>query len=340
MRRREFISAIAGAAVWPLQARAEQPAIGVLSHGPRSAVEIPVEAQTMPTVGVVSFASSTTTQFPKPFLRRMNQLGWEEGRSYQALFRWAEGHIDRFPGLIDELVTERVNVLVALGEPALKAARAATGVIPIVGMAGDMVMTGFAASMGRPGGNATGVSLQTNELDVKRLQLLHEAVPAARRIGVLADPAALSTRPQLEEAAHDLDLGLVVVNAGNPEEVTDGLHSLESAHVDAVNVLASPFFATVRQAIIERLNRARLPAIYHFPEEARQGGLLGYGVRLDAAIEQVAGLVAKILRGARPEDLPVENAEKIDLVVNLKTAKSIGLTIPPLFLAQADEVIE
>jgi putative ABC transport system substrate-binding protein len=269
----------------------------------------------------------------------MRELGWEEGRNYQVLFQWAEGAVERFPALADKLVSRHVNVIVALGEPPIEAARRATTTIPIVGMADDMVRMGL-ASMSRPGGNATGVNIQASELDVKRLELLHEALPAAKRIGVLADPAIPSTRPQLEEAARKLDLVLVVVDASNVDAVADALDALASANLDAVNVLASPLLSTLRQVIIKQLNQARLPAIYQFPEAAKEGGLLAYGARIEVGFQQVAGLVAKILRGIRAEDLPVEDVDKIDLVVNLKTAKALGIQVPAALLAQADEVVE
>jgi putative tryptophan/tyrosine transport system substrate-binding protein len=195
--------------------------------------------------------------------------------------------------------------------------------------------------MAHPGGNITGVSIFASELNVKRLALLHEAVPAAKRIGVLADPTSITKRPEREQAAHELNLEFVVVNASNPEEVAHGLDALEAAHLDAVKVLASPVFANVRGLVIERLNRARLPTIYELPEMADEGGLLAYGARFQRAIwPKVGRLVAKILRGARPEDLPVEQPERIDLVVNLRTAKALDLTVPSPLLARADEVIE
>jgi ABC-type uncharacterized transport system substrate-binding protein len=296
--------------------------------------------QSMPTVGVVSPASSSTTQFPEPFLRTMKELGWEEGRNYRVLFRWAEGHLDRITGIADELVSERVSVIVALGDPTLEAVRRASTTIPIVAMVDDLVKSGLAASVARPGGNITGAHLRSVQFDAKRLELLHEAVPAARKIGVLVDPAEPSTRLQLDEAARMLKLELVVGSARNPEEVAHALDVLETAHVDAVNVLASSRFTPWHKLMIERLNHAGIPAIFNWPETAKEGGFLGYGPRLQLAFRHVAGLVAKILRGAHPDELPVEQPDKIDLVVNLKTAKLLGLMIPPAFLARADEVIE
>jgi putative ABC transport system substrate-binding protein len=173
---------------------------------------------------------------------------------------------------------------------------------------------------------------------VKRLEILHQAFPVAKRNGALALPdPGFDTRPELETAARQFDLELFVITI---EELTAGLDALQSAPVDAINVLASPFAPLVRATIVDRLNRARLPAIYEFPEIAEQGGLLGYGVRLELASRLAARLVSKILRGARPEDLPIEQPDKFDLVVNLKTAKALGLTIPPTLLLLADEVIE
>jgi putative ABC transport system substrate-binding protein len=211
-------------------------------------------------------------------------------------------------------------VIVVLGDPSIKAAQRATTTIPIVGMADDMVKRGYAASLAKPGGNITGVSILASELDVKRLELLHVTLPAAQRIGVLADSTTISTLPQLDAAARSLALDLVVVNVRNREEVPRSLDALEAAHVDGVNVLASALLGSARALIIERLNQMRLPAIYQFPEMAEAGGFLGWGSREQLAFRHVAGLVAKILQGARPEDLPIEQPAKIDLVVNLKTA--------------------
>ena len=319
MRRRDFIAVLGGAVfAWPLAARPQQ---------------------AMPTVGVVVAGTRKTSTFPEPFLRSMKELGWDEDRNYRVLFLGTEGYNDRYPGLVGELVAQRVNVIIVFGNPGIEAARRATTTIPIVGVADDIVKSGFAVSMAHPGGNTTGVSILARELDVKRLELLHEAVPAAKRIGVLADPR-VTNRSQLDEAAHQLNLELVMVDARTREEVAAGLDALEAARLDAVNVLSSPAFFNVRGLVIERLNRARLPAIYEWPEMADEGGLLGYGARLRRVWPKVARLVAKILRRARPEDLPVEQPEKIDLVVNLRTARALGLTIPPSILIRADEAIE
>jgi putative tryptophan/tyrosine transport system substrate-binding protein len=320
MRRREFIALVSASVTWPFAALAQQ---------------------AMPTVGVISTASPTTTTFGALFPMLMKEFGWEKNRNYRIFFRFAEGHIDRVPVLTDELLGEKVKVMVALGEASIQAAQRATKTIPIVGLSADMVRTGLAASMARPGGNLTGVNALANELDVKRLGILHEAVPAAKRIGVLALPdRAFDTLPELETAARQLDLELVVISIRRTDELAQGLDALQSARVHAVNVLASSVVVPLRSSIIEALNRARLPAIYHFPDLAEEGGFLGYGPRLELSYRLVSRLVSNILRGARPEDLPIEQPDRFDLVVNLKTADALGITVPPALLVQANKVIE
>jgi putative tryptophan/tyrosine transport system substrate-binding protein len=321
MRRREFITLVGGsAATWPLVAHAQQ---------------------TMPTIGIVTTASPTTTRVVPLLVGSLEEDGWNENQNYRVAYRWAEGHPDRIPAFINELVTQRANVIVVFGEAGIQAAQQATKTIPIVGIGADMVRTGRAATLSRPGGNLTGVNVLAGELDVKRLEILHQSVSSAKRIGALALPdPGFDTRPELETAARQLDLELVVVTVHHLEELTEAVDALQSARVDAVNVLASSFLSSARARIIEGLNRARLPAIYEYPEIAEEGGLLGYGPRIALIPKQAARLVSKILRGARPEDLPVEQADRFDLVVNLKTAKALGLTMPPTLLVRADKVIE
>ena len=207
-------------------------------------------------------------------------------------------------------------------------------------MADDMVGSGLAASMARPGGNTTGVSILSPELDVKRLEILHEFVPQARRIAVLADTTTISTRTQLASAARDLGVQLLVFEIQNSAEIGGTLDAIARARVDAVNVLASPLLNATRQLIIERTRNARLPAIYQFPETAEEGGLLSYGPRILLCYRHVVSLVDKVLRGTKPADLPIEQPSKFELAVNLKTAIDIGMTIPPTLLLRADEVIE
>jgi putative tryptophan/tyrosine transport system substrate-binding protein len=267
----------------------------------------------------------------------MRAIGWEDGRNVRFLFVWAEGRNERAPVLAEELVAQNVDLIVTFGDPAIRAVQRATQAIPIVGMTDDMVGSGLAASMARPGGNTTGVSILAPELDVKRLEILHEFVPQARRIAVLADPSTISTRTQLASAARDLR---VVFEVQDPAEIGRPLDAIAMGRVEAVNVLASPQLNAARHVIIERTRNARLPAIYQFPETAEEGGLLSYGPRVLLCFRHVVSLVDKVLRGTKPADLPIEQPTKFKLVVNLKAAIAIGMTIPPTLLLRADQVLE
>ena len=322
LRRRDFFALLGGAAAaWPLAAPAQQgsmPLVGVLRPNPKDIVE----------------------SFAEPFRRYMKAIGWEEGRNIRFLFVWAEGHSERAPALVGELIAQNVDLIIPFGDPAIRAAQSATKTIPIVGMTDDMIGSGLAASLARPGGNTTGVSILASELDVKRLEILHEFVPPARRIAVLADSTTISTRAQLTSAARDLDVELVRFEAGSPDELARALDAMAVAKVEAVNVLASPLLNAWRLQIINRMHDARLPAIYQWAETAEDGGLLAYGPRNLLCYRHVVSLVDKVLRGAKPADLPIEQPSKYELAVNLKTASAIGMTISPTLLLRADEVIE
>jgi putative tryptophan/tyrosine transport system substrate-binding protein len=322
VKRREFITLLGGAAAaWPVVARAQQgrlPVVGVLRPNRKDVLET----------------------FAEPFRRYMKAIGWEEGRNVRFLFVWTEGLSERAPALAGELVAQNVDLIVTFGDPATGAAQQATSAIPIVAMTDDMVGSGLAASLARPGGNTTGVSILASELDVKRLEVLHEFVPQARRVAVLADSTTVSTRTQLASAGRDLDVELVWFEAASPEELSRAVDALTAAKVEAVNVLASPLLNLWRLQIIDRMRDVRLPAVYQWPESAEDGGLLAYGPRNLLCYRHVVSLVDKVLRGAKPADLPIEQPTKFELAVNLKTAGAIGLTIPPTLLLRADEVIE
>jgi putative ABC transport system substrate-binding protein len=322
MRRRDFITLLGSAATaWPLAARAQQsrvPVVGVLRINPKDVNET----------------------FAEPFQRYMKELGWEEGRNIRFQFLWAGGQSEQLPVLARELVTRKVDLIITFGNPAVQAVQRMTTTIPIVGMSDDMVGAGLAASMARPGGNTTGVSILGGELDIKRHELLHEFAPQARRIAALADPSTFSSRPQLENASRAFSVELLIFTAQDLDEISRALDAMEAAGVEAVNVLASPILNAARAFIIDRLRRARLPSIFEWPETAEDGGLLGYGPRNLLVYRRVASLVDKVLRGTSPADLPIEQPTKFELVVNLKTAQAIGLTIPPALLLRADEVIE
>jgi putative ABC transport system substrate-binding protein len=270
--------------------------------------------------------------------RDLAEFGWEAERNLRLVVRTSAGTNETLPALAADLIAQNVDLIFTAGDRATIAAQRASTSIPIVGVCDDMVGSHLVESMARPGGNTTGMSIFASELDVKRLQLLHELVPQATRIGILADPTTISTRPQLEAVAPMLRVELTIALAANPAEIGAALDHL--AGLDAVNVLASPILDDARDLIINGLNQVRLPAIYQWPELAELGGLAGYGPRLTGVLRDAIRIVDKILRGARPSDIPVEQPTRFELVVNLKTAKALGLTIPPSILARADEVIE
>jgi putative ABC transport system substrate-binding protein len=322
VRRRDFINLLGGATLaWPLTAHAQQgriPVIGVLRPNPKDVLET----------------------FAEPFRRYMKAIGWEEGRNIRFLFAWTESRNERAIALANELVGQKVDLIIAFGDQATRAAQRATRTIPIVAMTDDMIGSGLAASMARPGGNTTGVSILASELNVKRLEILHEFVPQRRRIAVLADSTTISSSAQLASAARDLGVELSTFAAQDPDELSRTLDAIAATQVDALNVLASPLLNVSRLTIIDRMRAARLPAIYQWPESAEDGGLLAYGPRNLLCYRHVISLVDKVLRGAKPADLPIEQPSKFELAVNLKTASALGMTISPTLLLRADEVIE
>jgi putative tryptophan/tyrosine transport system substrate-binding protein len=295
----------------------------------------------VPVVGVLRINPKDVNEtFVEPFQRYMKDLGWEEGRNVRFQFLWAGGQYEQLPVLARELAERKVDLIITFGNPAVQAVQRVTTTIPIVGMTDDMVRAGLAASMARPGGNTTGVSILGSELDVKRHELLHEFAPQARQIAVLADSSEFTSRLQLESASRVFGVELFIFTAQNRDEIRQALDAMESARVEAVNILASPVLNAARAFIIDRLRRARLPSIFEWPESAEDGGLLGYGPRFLLVYRHVAGLVDKVLRGTAPADLPIEQPTRFELVINLKTAKAIGFDVPPMLLARADAVIE
>jgi putative tryptophan/tyrosine transport system substrate-binding protein len=270
----------------------------------------------------------------------LRTAGFVEGRNL-IIAGW-EARPEQFADRAAELVRAKVDaIFCGGGNVAIEAAQRATTNIPIVGMTDDMVGSGLVRSFAHPGGNTTGVSILASELDVKRLQILHEFFPSARRIAVLADPTTISTREQLADAAHDIGVDLVRFEASSSDEISRALDALALAKVQAVNVLASPILFSNRRLIIDRAAGLRVPAIYQWPEMAEEGGLLAYGPRnVQVLREMIARLLVKVLQGAAPGELPVEQPTKFELVVNLKTAKAMGTVIPETLLPRADKVIE
>jgi putative ABC transport system substrate-binding protein len=320
MRRREFIAGLGSAAVWPVLAQAQQPGrtyrIGGLAAAPR-----------------------TDGRYVALF-DELHRAGFAEGQNL-LIVGW-EDRPDQFAERAAELVRAQVDaIFCGGGNVAIRAAQQATATVPIVGMTDDMVGSGLVRSFARPGANTTGVSILASELDVKRLQILHELFPSARRIAVLADPTTISTREQLAGAARGVGLDLVRFEASSRDEIGRTLDALALSKVEAINVLASPILFSNRRLIIDRAAGLRLPAIYQWPEMAEEGGLLAYGPRnVQVLREMVARLLVKVLRGAAPAELPIEQPTKFELVINLKTAKEIGVTIPDALLVRADKIIE
>jgi putative ABC transport system substrate-binding protein len=324
MIRREFIAGLGSTAAWPVVARAQQP--------------------TMPVIGFLSSQSFDVSYkyVIVPFLQGLKETGYVEDQNVAIEYRWAENQYDRLPALAGDLVRRRVTVIVATGLPEALAAKAA--IIPIVFlMAGDPVALGLVASLNRPGGNVTGIANLGAELASKQLQLLRELVPNTARFGVLVDPAAPPTRSLLADlraAARTLDLQLIVVNARTDSDLETAFASFSQQRVGAVFVGIGALYNRRTEQLAALATRHALPAIYQLREFALAGGLMSYGSSLDYGFHQVGIYTGRILKGEKPADLPVQQVTRLDLVINLKTAKALGLTIPETLLATADEVIQ
>ena len=328
MKRREFITLLGGAAVaWPLVVRAEQLAMPVIGY-----------------LGVSSFETSAGRSL-FAFKRGLAETGYAEDRNVTIEYRWAEDQYDRLPGLAKELVQRRVAVLVAAGSPAALPAKGATTVIPTVFMIGsDPVELGLVASLNHPGGNLTGVAYLNVEVAPKRLELLHQFVPAAKSIALLVNPAfpvvAEAQEKELEFAARTLGLHLLLVNASNPIEIEDAFATLVRDRVGALQIGVDPLFGNHVDQLVALATRHKVPTIYPWREFTAAGGLMNYGASIPDAFRQVGVYTGQILKGAKPADLPVQRPTKLRLVLNLKAAKALGIEFPQTLLARADEVIE
>ncbi len=323
MKRREFISLLGGAAAWPVAARAQQSA--------------------MPVIGFLDVINSPGRL--AAFHQGLGESGYVLGQNVAIEFRSAEGRYSRFPELVADLVRRRVSVIVTPSTtPAALAARAATTTIPIVfGVGDDPVKLGV-ANLARPGGNATGINFFTAELAAKRLGLLRELLPAARRVAVLAnptDPIRLETIVrEVKTAAGAIGLQFQVVNASTSREIDAAFATLAAAPPDALFVGPDPFFYSRRGQLALQAARHAIPASYAIRDYAEAGGLMSYGTNITDAYHQVGVYASRILKGAKPADLPVQQSTKFELIINVQAARTIGLDVPPQLLARADEVIE
>jgi putative ABC transport system substrate-binding protein len=304
----------------------------------------PLTAEAQPAkIPRIGYLGDAPGPFAQAFRQGLRDLGYVEGENIAIEYRWTEGRDDRLPELAAELVRLPVDVLVTPGSRASRAAKQATSTIPIVmAHVGDPVGTGLVASLARPGGNATGVSIIGVDIAGKILELLKEAVPGISRVASLSNPTnpgAERTSRELQVAARALGLTLHTVAARTVEELDSAFAALTTAQADAIFVRQDSLFFAHRARIVDLVANSRLPAVYMYREWAEAGGLMSYGASLRDVYRRVAALVGKILKGASPGELPVEQVMKLELVVNLKTAQALGLTIPPTLLFQADEVI-
>jgi len=325
MKRRQFITLISGAAAWPAVARAQQPALPVIGF-------------------LGSRASGDDPQLLTAFRQGLREAGYVDGHNVAIEYRFAENQYDRLSALAADLVRRQVAVIVANG-PAAQAAKASTATIPIVFTAGfDPVGVGLVASLNRPGGNITGVSILDVELGPKRLELLHDLVPRAMTIGVLVNPTdptrAEAISKAVQAAARTLGLQSHVLEAGNEFDFDKVFTSLRQIQADGLVIGGEPFFNSRGRQLGELAARHALPAIFQFREFAAGGGLASYGANLTESYRQVGVYAGRVLKGEQPADLPIAQASKFDLIINFKTARALGLTVPPKLLFTADEVIE
>jgi putative tryptophan/tyrosine transport system substrate-binding protein len=323
MRRREFIGLMIAVGAWPLTAHAQQ--------------------KTMPVIGYLHFAKpGSPTQ--DAFLQGLKDAGYIAGQNVVIEYRWAEGQYDRSQAMAADLVGRKVDVIAAFGPPLARAAKDATATIPIVFEVGnDAVEAGLVASLARPGGNATGISVLFTQLTPKLLELISEIVPVVRIVGLLVNPnspTAVPTIRNAEDAARAKGVQLVILKASTESEIDAAFAALTDSRADAVIVSPDPFLGNQRLQLVAQAAHHKMPVIYFSSGFTVAGGLVSYGADLAAVYRRMGEYVGKILKGEKPANLPVEQPTKFDLSINLKTARALGLAIPPALLTRADEVIE
>jgi putative ABC transport system substrate-binding protein len=325
MKRREFITLLGGAAAsMPFAARAQQ--------------------KPMPVIGYFHFAAPAYSPMAASFLGGLKEAGFVEGQNVAIEYRWAEGQYDRLPAMAADLVARKVDLIAAFGPPVARAAKNATSTIPIVFEVGnDAVEAGLVASLARPGGNATGLSILFTQLTSKRLDLLCELIPQARRIALLVNPKSPTAGPSIQgaqEAASARGVQLSILNASTENEIDMAFADFANLQAGGLIIAADPFFDTRREQLVTPAAHYRVPTIYFEREFSTTGGLISYGSSLPAAYRQMGIYAGRILKGEKPADLPVEQPTKFEMAINLKTANALGLTVPPRLISTADEVIE
>ena len=325
LKRRDLIRLLGGAATWPLAARAQQP------------------------ISVIGWLFGISAQVGQPslaaFRKALSGQGYVEGRNVQIEYRWADGHYEKLPAMASDLVAQSVALIVTGGgDPPALAAKAATATIPIVFVTGsDPVKSGLVPNLNRPGGNTTGASIFSYEMESKRLGLLHEAVPAVKTIGVLLDPDNPNVEVQrrdVEEAAPRLGVEVLPFNTNTEGGITAAFAGMAERKAGAMMITADPFFNSHRALLIAHAAQYRLPAIFEFRQFVAEGGMMSYGTVLTDAYSQAGTYAGRILKGEKPGDLPVVLPTNFQFAINLKTAKALGVEIPPTLSARADEVIE
>ena len=326
MRRRAFITLVGGAAAWPLVAKAQQPR----------------RRGQVPNVGILNYAAAQDGLVDE-FRTALAELGHVEAKSITVTYRWADGNFARLPGLVAELLASKVDVIIALG-PATWAAKAATSTVPIViAFSGDPVGNGVVPNLARPGGNITGFSYMSTDLAAKRLELLSRTFPRNARIAILYNPAEPATALEMREtesAAQTIGVTLQPLAVEQPDELDERLEAAVRERADAVIVFTHGFAVLNRRRIIEQAARQRLPTMYGWRQFVDEGGLMSYGPNVPVMVRKAANYVDRIIKGEKPSDLPIEQPTRLELIVNLKTARSLGVDVPSALLDTADAVIE